>query len=415
MSLNSDVFGDVFSQALYALKDNKLRTILSILGIAIGIGAVMTVGTITQGMKKYVYKELETYGLRSVWIYRDWGEDDPTKIVRRGSGIDNEDFKIIRSGCCPSVKRATPQIYSEATDLKIHAGSSFYNASIEGVGLEYLKINNDNLSRGRNFRKVDIQRKKPVAIIGVKVIKELFGRRTNVIGKSFRFYKQKYTIIGILEAKNRDLLSQIGADSYDINGRVLIPYTLYQSLMGSKDIHTLQAEAVSVEKTKSAIKQITDLLERRHSYRYKYKTESMDAWISQANEVLLLIAGAGLLLASIALLVGGMAIMNIMSTSVIERTREIGIRKALGAQYKDILNQFLLEAVVVSVIGGIIGLILGGITAHLIGFFSGYELDPSWMTAIFALFVSMLVGVLSGYYPAHRAAKLRPVDALRYE
>jgi len=415
MSVNSDVFGDVFSQALYALKDNKLRTILSILGIAVGIGAVMTVGTITQGMKKYVYKELETYGLRSVWIYRDWGEDDPTKVVRQGSGIDNEDFKIIRAGCCPSVKRATPQIYSDATDLKIHAGSAFYNASIEGVGLEYLKINNDELAIGRNFRKDDIKRKKSVAIVGVKVVKELFGRRVNVVGKSFRFYKQKYTIIGILEEKNRELLSQLGADSYDINGRVLIPYTLYQSLMGSKDIHTLQAEAVSIEKTDLAIKQITDLLERRHSYRFKYKSESMEGWISQANEVLLLIAGAGLLLASVALLVGGMAIMNIMSTSVIERTREIGIRKALGAQYKDILNQFLLEAVVVSVIGGIIGMVLGGITAHLIGFFSGYQLDPSWVTAFFALFVSMIVGVLSGYYPAHRAAKLRPVDALRYE
>ena len=415
MSIHSDAFSDVFTQALYALKDNKLRTILSIMGIAVGIGAVMTVGTVTQGMKSYVYKELETYGLRSVWIYRDWGEDDPTRAVRQGSGINNEDFKIISSGCCPAVKRATPQIYSDDKDLKIHVGSTYYNASIEGVGLEYLQINNDALSVGRNFRRDDIQRKKPVAIVGVKVIKELFGRSANAVGKSFRFNKQKYTIIGVLKEKNRDLLSQIGADSYDINGRVLIPYTLYQSLMGSKDIHTLQAEAVSIEQTDLALKQIKDMLERRHSYRFKYTTESMDGWISQANEVLLMITAAGLLLASIALLVGGMAIMNIMSTSVIERTREIGIRKALGAQYKDILYQFLLEAIVVSIIGGLIGLVLGGITAHIIGFLSGYSLDPSWITAFFALFVSMLVGVLSGYYPAHRAARLRPVDALRYE
>ncbi len=415
MSFHSDIFGDVFTQALYSLKDNKLRTILSILGIAVGIGSVMTVGTVTQGMKKYVYQELETYGLKSVWIYRDWGKDDPKRAVRQSSGINNDDFKIVNSGCCPAVKRVTPVVYSDENDLKIHFGSAYYSASIEGVGLDYIRINNDSVSVGRNFRRDDIQRKKPVAIVGVKVIEKLFGKKANAVGKTFRFYAQKYTIVGVLEEKNRDLLSQIGADDYDVNGRVLLPYTLYQSLLGAKDIHTLQAEAVTMEQTGSALKQIKDTLERRHGNRFKYKVESMDGWISQANEVLLLITAVGLLLASIALLVGGMAIMNIMSTSVIERTREIGIRKALGAQYKDILYQFLLEAIVVSVIGGLIGLILGGIAAYFIGFFSGYALEPSWLTAFFALFVSMLVGVLSGYYPAHRAARLRPVDALRHE
>jgi len=415
MSFSSGVLNDVFAQAIYALKDNKLRTTLSILGIAVGIGAVMTVGTVTQGMKKYVYKELDTYGLSSVWIYRDWGEDDPKRSVRQGSGITNDDYKLIGSGCCPAVKRASPVVYAKDKDLKIHAGSVYYNAAIEGVGLEYMVINNDTLLIGRNFRKDDILRKKPVAIVGVKVVKELFGKSGNAIGKSFRFFKQKYTIIGVLKEKNRDLLAQIGADNYDINGRVLLPYTLYQSIMGSKDIHTLQAEAVAIEQTDSALKQITNMLERRNNYRFEYITESMDEWIGKANEILLLITAIGLLLASIALLVGGMGIMNIMSTSVIERTREIGIRKALGAKYKDILYQFLFEAIIVSIIGGFIGLILGGITAYLIAFFSGYPLDPSWITAFFAMIISMLVGVLSGYYPAHRAARLKPVDALRYE
>jgi len=415
MSFSSGALSDVFSQAIYALKDNKLRTTLSILGIAVGIGAVMTVGTVTHGMKKYVYQELDTYGLSSIWIYRDWGEDDPKRSVRQGSGISNDDFKIISSGCCPSVKRASPVVYSDDSDLKIHAASEFYNASIEGVGLEYMAINNDTLLMGREFRKDDILRKKPVAIVGVTVVKELFGENTNAIGKSFRFFKHKYTIIGVLKEKNRDLLSQIGADDYDINGRVLLPYTLYQSLMGSKDIHTLQAEAISIEETDSALKQITSMLERRHGYRFKYITESMDEWISESNKYLLGITAGGLLFAFIALLVGGMGIMNIMSTSVIERTREIGIRKALGAKYKDILYQFLIEAVVVSIVGGFIGLVLGGIAAYLISILSGYPLEPSWITAFFALIISMLVGILSGYYPAHRAAKLKPVDALRYE
>jgi putative ABC transport system permease protein len=163
------------------------------------------------------------------------------------------------------------------------------------------------------------------------------------------------------------------------------------------------------------MQQVVEFLQRRHGGRFEYTTESMDGWIGTAEGILRNISFLGFLGASISLLVGGMGIMNIMSTSVIERTREIGVRKALGAQNHDILIQFLMEATYISTIGGVIGMLMGVMATFVASWISGYELNPSWSMALVALLVSMFVGIISGFYPAQRAAKLKPVDALRFE
>ncbi|NOX91513.1 MAG: FtsX-like permease family protein [Gammaproteobacteria bacterium] len=413
-SLHINIFRDVLLQAIFSLKENKLRTVLSVMGITIGICAVMVVGTVSQGMKKYIYQELDTYGLETLWIYRKWKDDNPFIKVRKGSGINNDDLKFMHS-CCASVKQVTPVVYHHKNNVPLHSKGNFTNANLEGVGIAYVDINNDKFSLGRNFRQDDIQRRKPVAIIGAKTRNELFGAHTNPVNKMVRWGDIRLTVIGVLGLKDRDILSQLGMNSYDVNRRVLIPYTLYQQQLGSKDIHTLQAEAVSVAVTGKALNELTELLKRRHNYRYEYVAESMDAWIATAEDLLRKISFIGLLAALISLLVGGMGIMNIMSTSVVERTREIGIRKALGAYRRDILMQFLLEATVISVIGGVLGMILGIFAGFGISYLSGYDLGISWFTAFLAVLVSIIVGMLSGYYPAYRAASLKPVDALRYE
>ncbi|KPJ95677.1 MAG: hypothetical protein AMJ53_02220 [Gammaproteobacteria bacterium SG8_11] len=415
MYLHPGILRDVFIQAFYSLSDNRLRTVLSILGIAIGIAAVMAVGSVIQNAREYIFAEFQTYGLKTIWIYRDWEDDNENRIVRRGSGIDNDDFEAIQRGCCSAVQRVTPVVYSEKYSINVNAGNDFYEAPVEGVGLEYLNINNDQILVGRNFSRNDIQQRKEVAIIGLKAAEELFGKNSSYINKSFRLFKKKYTVIGVLADKNREIISQLGIDNYDINGRVLIPYSVYQSILGSKDIHTLQVEAVSMDKTHEASQQIDDFLQRSHGGRYKYTIETMDGWINQAKKYLRNISLIGLFIASVSLLVGGMGIMNIMSTSVIERTREIGVRKAIGAQNQDILFQFLMEATYVSTIGGFIGLLFGIVAVYVVSIISRYALDPSWTMAFIAIFVSMLVGIISGFYPAYRAAKLRPVDALRFE
>ena len=408
------IFRDVFLQAISSLKENRLRTILSILGITVGIAAVMIVGTVSEGIKKYIYAELETYGLKTIWIYRKWEKQEPFRSVRKGSGIDNDDLNSMRS-CCPSVLRVTPVVYARANHIRMRSRGNYSNVNLEGVGINYLKINNDSIMSGRQLRMEDIQRRKPVAIIGTKVRNELFGKNVNPLQKIIRWGDIRLTVVGMLTDKDRDILTKLGADNYDINKRVLIPYTFYQQYFGVKEVHTLQAEAVAINKIDKATGELVDLLKRRHNNHFEYTTEDMKGWIATAQGVLNNISLIGLVGASVALLVGGLGIMNIMGTSVIERTREIGIRKALGALKRDILAQFLLEATVVSVIGGLLGMILGMLTTYAIGKLTGYELGISWLTAAFAIVVSIAVGMASGYFPARRAASLKPVDALRYD
>jgi len=415
ISIHIDIFHDVLRQALSSLKENKLRTLLSVLGITVGISAVMVVGTVSEGVNKYIHAELDTYGLETIWIYRKWRDENPFRSRRAGSGIDNDDLKNMRS-CCASVRRVTPVVYAKVYSVPMRSKGNYSNVNLEGVGIHYLDINHDRTSMGRNFTKEDIKRRKTVAIIGTKVSEELFGKHANPIRKVMRWGDIRLTVIGVLDHKNRDILKQLGADSnYDINKRVLIPYTQYQQYFGKKDIHTLQAEAINVDKIDDAIKELTDFLSRRHNKHYEYAAESMKEWIDTAETLMSNISLIGIVAALISLFVGGLGIMNIMGTSVVERTREIGIRKALGAYRRDILTQFLMEASVVSLIGGFLGMILGVIAGFVIGYFSGYDLDVSWSSAFIAITVSIIVGIASGYIPAHRASKLEPVCALRYE
>lgn len=413
-AIHIDIFRDVLTQALSSLKENKLRTMLSILGITVGIAAVTVVGTVSEGVQKYIYAELDTYGLETIWIYRKWEDDNPFRAARKGSGIDNDDLNAMRS-CCPSVRYVSPVVYSKKYKERMRSKGRFSTVNLEGVGIHYLDINNDFITSGRELRQEDIQRRKPVALIGTRVRDELFGEHVNPLKRIIRWGDIRLTVVGVLEFKSRDILTQLGADDFDINKRILIPYTLYQQQFGVKDIHTLQAEAISVEKINAATSELTELLSRRHNNHYKYVDENMEGWIGTAENILRNISLVGLVAASISLLVGGLGIMNIMGTSVVERTREIGIRKALGAYRQDILAQFLMEATVVSVVGGVLGMVLGIVASYVIGYFSGYSLGISWFTAFIALVVSIGVGMASGYLPAVRAANLKPVDALRYE
>lgn len=413
------VWGPLIGEALASLRDNRLRTGLSILGIAIGIAAVMAVGTVSKGGRHLIFSELETFGLRSVWVWRDFEEKDPRRAVREGTGIDESDYQAIRDGCCPAVVKVSPMLgrfKGKGGRILIRFGSRYSNARIEGVGHQYTAINNDAIVAGRPLREEDDSKRRSVVLIGNQVQADLFGAQS-AVGKEIRIASDKFVVVGVLKHKSRGFLASIGSSGgIDANNVILMPYTRFQRLAGARDeIEILQAEAASIDDADAAVAQISELLQRRHAQRYRYKGETMSKYIATASNITDGVTVIGVIAASISLLVGGMAIMNIMSTSVLERTREIGLRKALGARRGDIQFQFLVEAVLISGIGGLLGLIIGTIASYVLAWSTGFPLAPSLAMIALAVLVSVSVGLISGYYPARRAADLKPVEALRYE
>lgn len=415
------LFADTLIEAALSMRDYRLRTMLSVLGIAIGIAAVILIGTVSKGGRYFIFNELQTFGLRSVWVFRDQKITDPRRAQIEGSGILVEDFHALAANiCCNGLQRITPVLYgsrdNDGNRLLARHGDRYTTPKLEGVGVSYLDINNDQLSAGRGFKDQDIERKSAVAIIGSQIRTDLFGDSTSAIGKEIRLGDRRMEVIGILDAKDRSFLASIGSGGgQDVNSRILVPYTYAQQITGRTDLDVLQGEAAEGTDPQQVVTQLVDVIHRRHGGRIDYKGESMARYEATADRILMGVSMIGLVAAAVSLLVAGLGILNIMSTSVLERTREIGIRKAVGGSENAIRLQFLLEAALISGYGGIAGLVLGYIASAIIAAASGFPLLPSVATIVIAFLVSIVVGVLSGLVPAHRASRLQPVQALRYE
>ncbi|MCU7812775.1 MAG: ABC transporter permease [Candidatus Thiodiazotropha sp. (ex Notomyrtea botanica)] len=407
------IFIELLIEALLALRENRLRSLLSVIGIAIGIAAVMTVSAVSSGGKAFVLKELETFGLRSVWLFRDYEDKDPNRRVREGSGLVEQDLSVLSGNCCPAVHQLSPVTLVE-NDPIIQWGNRYSNAAIKGVNARYLSINNDRLKLGRGLRQEDIRGRRPVVIIGETVGKDLFPQMENPVGSHLRIAGRKFRVIGLLQYKSRDLLASIGSEGgEDANNRILLPYTLVQQMNGNREISYLQAEAVSLNQAERAVTQLKQVLERRHRGAYQYTQVTLASYLKTVDRILGGITAMGVVAASTSLLVGGIGVAGIMSTAVVERIREIGVRMAIGANRRHILFQFLAEAVLISVMGGIAGLMIGLVLGGLLDLVTGFPLIPTTGGVLIGLVVSVLVGLASGYYPARRAAGYLPVEALR--
>ncbi len=408
-------FWDLIVQAAYSMRDNRLRTCLSMLGIAVGVAAVIAVSAVSSGGREMVFQELQTFGLKSVWVFRNFEDKDPHRLVRPGTGIDNQDFKHLRLHCCSSLKRLSP-VVEQSDGWIVQQGSRYGNPEIIGVDSDYLAINNERLTVGRSFRVQDIRGRRAVALLAPTAARDLFGAQANIVGRSFRIKGRKFTVIGMLKSKSRSFLSSIGSSGgEDANNRILIPYTIAQQLNGHNSIFYLQGEALAITQAEQAAKQIMASLTRRNGGNYSYNKITMASYIDNFEKILRGVALIGVVAASVSLLVGGIGIVSVMSTAVLERTREIGLRKALGASQHDILFQFLIEAVLMSTFGGLIGLVLGISANEVLEQLSGFTLIPSHQASVLGLGAAMTVGILAGFYPARRAARLHPVEALRYE
>ena len=408
-------------QSASGLRDNARRSLLSLLGVAIGVAAVIVVDALARGAHAYVNAELETFGLRTVWISRDPRNPDPERTVRQGSGIDNADYLAVQAGCCPSLARVSPLISTRGRSelakalaaLPIRNGRQFSNARLEGVAESHLAITGDTLATGRYLAAREVAAGHQVAVLGTMAARDLFGAEHAALGRTFRIGEQRFTVVGVLNEKNRNTLVSLGIR--DDNNRVSIPYTAYQRLLGNADIGSLQLQAITPAQAHLAAQQVIAVLEQRHRGRYAYGAEVMADHQRTADRILRAVTLVGIVSALVSLFVGGLGIMNIMSTAVIERTREIGLRKAIGARSNDILLQFLLEAVLISSAGGVLGLALGIAGAQGLARATEFPPGVSAVAVAAAFGCAIVVGVLSGLLPARRAAQLEPVRALRFE
>lgn len=401
-------------QALQALNVHRRRSALSVLGITIGIAAVMAVGTISRGGNHLIYRELETFGLNSVWVSRNWNTQDQSLREKRGSGIENEDYQELQANKDDlGIRNITPQVYTNR-GWTVNQQNREARARVFGVGRDYTQIANDQLIAGRQFNQHDIDTKQAVVIIAPQVASILIEPGTDPIGQRVYIDSKRFTIVGLLAGKSRDFLASIGSSGgQNANDRAIMPYTTMQRMNGQNEINNLHLEVTNFDGAEQTAESTKQHLLNNHPVGFDYRAETMASHIATTNRILNGVSIIGIVSASISLLVGGMGIMNVMGTAVLERTREIGVRKAIGTREKDIMLQFLMEAGLISAVGGILGLIIGTVASTLLAKFTGFPLIPSSSQVITALIISITVGLLSGFLPARRAARMKPVQALR--
>ncbi|MBI1928826.1 ABC transporter permease [Candidatus Poribacteria bacterium] len=408
-----------FNIGLSALRRNKLRSLLTMLGIIIGISAVVGMVSVGGGAKFLVLAEFERIGgantivcFRPRWIQTKEGKWEPNKSPVY---LEYEDVNAILE-TCPSVKSVSADL-DTMERLVSHKGQS-RPLRFEGVTPLYQEVHNWYTQSGRFIQKDDLERKETVCVIGSKVQEELFGR-TDAVGQEVRIGSHRFTVIGVMQEKGNKMATE-GWDE-----RIIIPFTTMETrfIGNQKWGFELYIHAVNFEKVEQALAEVKIALRRRHGSEEHFLFFTAKEFLEQAgnvSKVLQVLLGG---VASVALFVGGIGIMNIMLVSVTERTREIGLRKAVGAQRSDILQQFLIEAVVLSLSGGLIGILIGG----GIGFGAAWAVtkflikEANWpavvslQAAFIAFGTSAIIGMFFGIYPANKASRLTPTEALRHE
>jgi putative ABC transport system permease protein len=400
-------FSDLLKEAFRSLLSNKLRSGLTILGIIIGITAIIAMLSIGEGAKRQLAQSVENLGSNQLNVLP--GFIQPGRgIVSAGRGtaqsLKMRDVDAIKK--IEGVKAVSPEI-SRRFQVISSSGKNT-NVLVIGVTPEYLLVRNSKVEKGYFFKENDLNR---FAVLGPTVAEDLFGEE-DPIGKTIRINKINFKVIGVLEAKGS--VGFINADEV-----VLIPLLVMQKILtGSEYLSLIAVQAESSELVDKVKDDITNALLKEH----KVSPENQDFSVIAAQQFLntfnALINTMTIFLASIAtisLIVGGIGIMNMMLTSVTERTKEIGLRKAIGAKKKEILMQFLIESVILTLIGGIFGIILGSLISIGVSKFANITSQVSLYSIFLSLTFSSLVGIIFGYWPAKKAAELDPIVALRYE
>lgn len=403
---------NLFRIAWKALLRNKTRAFLTMLGIIIGVGSVITMVAIGQGSKQSIRDQLGSMGSNMINI-RPSSNETVGGGARLGASslqtLKVEDAKAIESQAS-YVTYVSPAVTSSGQ--VINAGKN-WPSSMQGVSPGYLNIRQWKVKSGAAFTDEDVKSSAKVALIGQTIVENVFGSE-DPVGQTIRFNKIPFKVIGVLEEKGENTFGQ---DQDDI---LLSPYTTVQKRLLAVDyIQTIYASAVSEQSSDIATKEITAILRKQHKLKdaeeddFTVRTQAeLISTISSTSELLTVLLAA---IAGISLVVGGIGIMNIMYVSVTERTKEIGLRMSIGARGIDILLQFLVEAIFISLTGGVIGVALGITAAKVINLLFSWPTLVSQSSIVLSFLVCAFTGVFFGYYPARNASRLDPIEALRYE
>jgi len=402
---------NLLKAAVRSLGKNKMRTFLTMLGIIIGVASVIAMLAIGQGSRESIQKQIASLGTNVMMI---WPSASSSGGVRMEAGTSQrltlEDCKAIADRC-GSVDYITPQV---RTSGQLIAGSQNWRTSVYGVYPDYFSIRNLNIETGNCFSMTEDRSSAKVCVVGQTVVKNLFGEGADAVGRFIRINKIPFRIIGVTEKKGQNAFGQ------DQDDMVLAPFsTVQKRMLAISYIQSMLASAKTESLIPIATEEITEVLKERHKLGpsedpdFTIRTQSEIANTASATSKVLTYLLASI--ASISLLVGGIGIMNIMLVSVTERTREIGIRMSIGARGRDVLLQFLIEALMISLIGGLIGIGLGMTVSRIIASLMAWPVTITIQSILLSFVFSTAIGIFFGWYPARKAAGLNPIDALRYE
>ena len=397
--------------ALRALANNKLRGFLTMLGIIIGVASVITMLAIGQGSKRSIQAQISEMGSNMIMIHP--GADVRGGVRQDASAMETlklEDYQNIVdetryvSAVSPSVNSSGQAIY----------GANNAPTTVYGISPDYLEIRRYKVGDGDMFTEQDIQTAAKVCVVGKTVVDNLFTGGENPVGKVIRFQKLPFRIVGVLESKG---YNSMGMDQDDL---ILAPYTTIQKkVLAITHLQGITCSALKEEYTDQAIDEITEILRRNHKLKESddddftiRSQQELSTMLTSTTDMMTVLLAA---VAGISLLVGGIGIMNIMYVSVTERTREIGLRMSIGAKGIDILAQFLIESILISVTGGLIGVVLGVGAALVVNAVAHFPIYIQPWSVVLSFAVCTVTGVFFGWYPAKKAADLDPIEAIRYE
>ena len=402
---------NLFKIALRALANNKLRAFLTMLGIIIGVASVIAMLAIGQGSKKSIQQQISEMGSNMIMIHpgaemRGGVRQDPSAMQT----LKLENYEKL-SEECTNLSGISPNVSSSG---QLVAGANNYPSSVSGVSMDYLTIRQLTVEQGEMFTENDIRTAAKVCVIGKTIVDNLFPDGSDPIGKVIRCNQIPFRVIGVLKSKG---YNSMGMDQDDV---VLAPYsTVMKRLLAQTYLSGIFASALTEDMTDEAVDEITTILRREHKLK---ETDDDDFTIrtqqelsSMLNTTTDLMTTLLACIAGISLVVGGIGIMNIMYVSVTERTREIGLRMSVGARGVDILSQFLIESILISITGGLIGVIIGCGASFMIKTIAHWPVFIQPWSVLLSFLVCTVTGVFFGWYPAKKAADLDPIDALRYE